>query len=215
MTGIFHESLLLLDTFQQGLDTHPSQINTGNQGNPPKADHNHGNQLLMLTASLLQLTDASHDHSILDIWIFIIRVNIKEISPVAFCLAKAIANHNFLNLIQIGLVKVQGIKVQKAIALAGGNIFIIIIQKQGESIRTEIWRRQIVRLRLFVWIAIWFFTAFRTFSVDLIARIRLLTCRPIGQICYRTRIITQVFKIFINRRIKAGAHNLNNNQGHG
>lgn len=50
---------------------------------------------------------------------------------------------------------------------------------------------------------------------DLIARIRLLTCRPIGQICYRTRIITKVFKIFINRRIKAGAHNLNNNQGHG
>ena len=104
----------------------------------------------MLAAGLLQLADASHDHSVLDIRIFIIGVNIKEISPIAFCLAKAVANYNFLNLIQIGLVKVQGIKVQKAIALAGGNIFIIIIQKQGKSIRTEIWRRQIVRLRLFV-----------------------------------------------------------------
>ena len=53
MTGIFHESLLLLDTFQQGLNTHPSQIDTGNQGNSPKADHDHGNQLLMLAAGLL------------------------------------------------------------------------------------------------------------------------------------------------------------------
>ena len=140
MTGIFHESLLLLDTFQQRLDTHPSKVNTGNQGNSPEADHDHGNQLLMLAAGLLQLADTSHDHSVLDIRIFIIRVNIKEISPVAFCLAKAVANHNFLNLIQIGLVKVQGIKVQKAIAFTSGNIFIIIIQKQGKSIRADIWR---------------------------------------------------------------------------
>ena len=140
MTGIFHESLLLLDTFQQRLDTHPSKVNTGNQGNSPKTDHNHGNQLLMLAAGLLQLADTSHDHSILDIRILIFRINIKEISPIAFCLAKAITNHDFLDLIQIGLVKFQRVKVQKTIALAGGNIFIIIIQKQGKSIRADIWR---------------------------------------------------------------------------
>ena len=91
MAGILNKRLLLLHAVQKRLDTHPRQIDTGNQGNTPETNHDDGNQLFMLFASLLQLADTGHDNCVFDIFNFIIWINVKHVGPITLDLSIAIS----------------------------------------------------------------------------------------------------------------------------
>ena len=105
MAGIFNKRLLLLHAVQERLDTHPRQIDTGNQGNTPETNHDNSNQLFMLFASLLQLADTGHDNCVFDILNFIIWINVKHIGPITLDLSIAIGQLYVFDLIEKAFVK--------------------------------------------------------------------------------------------------------------